>query len=162
VLDAPCGAGRLLPFLRERGHRVLWADAARAMLREARQREPAPPPAALADALSLPFRDGACDGVLSFRFLHHLPRERAKAAVAEACRVARRFVVVSFFHPCSAHHLQRRLRDLARGRAPSRHALTLGRLRRWCRAHGFRLHGRAAELPFARDLWVASFVRGPE
>lgn len=163
VLDAPCGAGRLLPLLRDRlGARLLWADAALAMLREARAAHwlAGPPPALQADALRLPLADGSVDGVVLFRFLHHLPPEHARRAVAEACRVARRFVVLTFFHPCSAHHLRRRLRRLGGGRS-TRFALTLGRLRRWCHAHGFRLQARAADLPFLRDLWVASFVREP-
>ena len=39
VLDVPSGAGRLLPFLSARGQRVLWADAALAMLRAAQNRQ---------------------------------------------------------------------------------------------------------------------------
>jgi hypothetical protein len=82
-----------------------------------------------------------------------------KAAVQEACRVSRRFFVASFFHPCSVHHASRRLRDLASGRAPMRHAITLKRLVRWCEANGFSLHAHRAEMPYCKDLWVASFVR---
>jgi hypothetical protein len=97
--------------------------------------------------------------VVMFRFLHHLPPELARAALAEACRLARRFVVVSHFHPCSLHGLRRRVRELVAGRPSGRYALTAGRLQRWMAAHGFERAGLAAELPFLRDLWVASFVR---
>jgi ubiquinone/menaquinone biosynthesis C-methylase UbiE len=159
VLDAPCGTGRLLPFLRERGARVVWADGAAAMLAAAREHYPAVS-AVRADALWLPFADRAVDGVVMFRFLHHLPPDGQKRAVAEACRVAKRFVVLSFFHPCSAHHLQRRLRGLWSATAPARFAVGRARLSRWAAANGFRPHAHAAELPFVKDLWVASFVRG--
>jgi SAM-dependent methyltransferase len=158
VLDLPCGAGRLLPFLHERGHRVVQADGAFAMLRQARARGERPVPAAQADALATPFADGAFDGVVMFRFLHHLSPAVRRQAIAEACRTARRFVVTSFFHPCSVHHLQRCLRRLG-GAAPTRFVVTKHTLAAEFAAHGFRLATTAAELPYARDLWVVSFVR---
>lgn len=159
VLDLPCGAGRLLPLLRDHcGHRVVHADGALAMLRQARGDQRAPAPAVAADALAMPFADRCLDGVVMFRFLHHLAAPQRGQAVAEACRVARRFVVVSFFHPCSFHHLQRRLRQLAGG-PQTRFPVGLATLRREFAAHGFALQRTAADLPFARDLWLASFAR---
>ncbi len=160
VLDLPCGAGRLTPLLRdELAHALVQADGSRAMLREAFARNPPPRvPGAQADALAMPFADRAVDGVVMFRFLHHLPADAAYAAVAEACRVARRFVVISFFHPCSVHHLQRRLRTLL-GRPPTRFCCTLGTVQRWFDAHHFTLAARAADGAFTRDLWVAAFTR---
>ena len=159
VLDLPCGAGRLLPLLRDTlGHRVVHADGALAMLCEARCSASPPAPAVLADALCTPFADRCVDGVVMFRFLHHLPAEGAAQALAEACRAARRFVVVSFFHPCSFHHLARAVRQFG-GRGATRFARTLGQVRAELERHGFVLHKTAADLPFARDLWLASFVR---
>lgn len=158
VLDLPCGAGRLLPFLREHSHTVVQADGAMAMLREAGERSTDAPWRLQADALAVPLVDGAVDGVVVFRFLHHLPTADARRAIAEACRTARRFVVVSFFHPCSAHHVRRRVQKLG-GTAPTRHARTLAQVRADFAAAGFALHGHAADLPFVRDLWLASFVR---
>lgn len=159
VLDLPCGAGRLLPLLQQRfGHRVVHADGALAMLLQARTRAPSPVPAVQGDALAMPFAAGAVDGVVMFRFLHHLPADARRRAIGEACRTARRFVVASFFHPCSAHHLQRRLRRFT-GDAATRFAVGLRELTADFAAHGFVRHRRAADLPFARDLWVASFVR---
>jgi len=160
VLDSPCGTGRLLPLLRSELHaRVLWADAAATMLEAAQIEHPlGTPPRCRADALHLPLADRSVDGVVMFRFLHHLPPVTAKLAVAEACRVARAFVVLSFFHKMSAHWLQRRALMLF-GNRPRRHAMTLARVRGWCAVHGFRMHAAAAELPYVRDLWVVSFVR---
>lgn len=159
VLDLPCGAGRLLSLLRERfGARVLQADGSLAMLREAAARAAAP--RAQADALAPPFADRSVDGVVCFRFLHHLPADAADRAIAGACAVARRFVVASFFHPCSAHGL-RRLVGSWLGRPSRRYARTLGAIDRAFARHGFRRTAVAAELPFARDLWVAAFERAP-
>ncbi|MBL9076518.1 MAG: methyltransferase domain-containing protein [Planctomycetes bacterium] len=158
VLDLPCGAGRLHGWLTGLGHAVVQADGAVAMLREARARGAGAERAVLADALSMPFADRAVDGVVMFRFLHHLAPAARTRAIAEACRTARRFVTVSFFHPCSAHHLQRWLRA-ARGGRTTRFALTLGALRAEFARHGFTPTAHAADLPFARDLWLASFER---
>ncbi|MBX3463324.1 MAG: methyltransferase domain-containing protein [Planctomycetes bacterium] len=158
VLDLPCGAGRLRPFLAARGHVVVQADGAMAMLREARTGAPGSGHLVQADALAMPFADGAVDGVVLFRFLHHLDGPARARAIAEACRVARRFVVVSFFHACSLHHLQRQLRR-ALGAPPTRFATTLGRLGSRFARHGFRRTAHAADWPFARDLWLAAFER---
>ncbi len=159
VLDLPCGTGRLLPLLAgELGHRVVHADGSLAMLRDARAAGARQAPAVAANALAMPFDDGAVDGVVMFRFLHHLPRDAAATALAEACRVARCFVVCSFFHPISVHHARRRLHTLL-GRPPTRFSLTLRTVERLGRAHGFTLAAHAAERAFAKDLWVAAFVR---
>jgi ubiquinone/menaquinone biosynthesis C-methylase UbiE len=159
VLDVPCGAGRLLDFLRQRGHRCIWADGALAMVQEARRRQQAPPAAVQAHALQLPLGDRSVDGVVQFRFLHHLPPAAAKTAVAEACRVARRFVVASFFHPCSSHHWQRRLRQLLAGRPPTRFAWTTTRLDGWFAKHGFRRVSKTADAAFRKDLWLCAYER---
>lgn len=160
VLDVPCGAGRLLPFLQERGCTAIWADAAGAMIATARAGAGAgSPPAVRADACALPFADRSVDGVVMFRFLHHLPAAAARTALAEAARVANRHVTVSFFHPCSVHGLARRLGTWLRGTGAGRHAVALGTLREWMGQHGYELRAVRAQLPMARDFWVASFVR---
>jgi SAM-dependent methyltransferase len=158
VLDLPCGAGRLWPLLTDEfSARVLQADGSLAMLREAAAGSGGAPQA-LADALAMPFADHCVDGVVSFRFLHHLDRAASDRVIAECCRVARSFVVVSFFHPCSAHHL-RRMAAQWLGRPSQRHARTLGAIDASFAAHGFARAGCAADLPFARDLWVAAYTR---
>lgn len=160
VLDVPCGAGRLLPFLQARGCGVVWADASVAMIATARDGAGgAAPHAVRADAGALPFADGSVDGVVMFRFLHHLPAAAARAALAEAARVARRHVTVSFFHPCSVHGLSRLIRARLRGADIGRHAVGLGRLRTWMAQFGYELRAVRAQLPLVRDFWVASFVR---
>lgn len=160
VLDMPCGTGRLLPELtRHFQHEVLQADRAMAMLREsaALGRRSA---AVRADALAMPFAARAVDGVVVFRFLHHLPHDAQQQVIAEACRTARRFVVVSFFHPCSAHQLQRSLARWFGGRT-TRFPTAPRRLRAWFHANGFDAATFGAEAAYRRDLWIAVFVRQP-
>jgi SAM-dependent methyltransferase len=160
VLDLPCGAGRLQPFLAAAGHTVVQVDGALAMLQQAAADGREAAHRAQADARRVPLADRAVDGVVMFRFLHHLTPAEQDLALAEAARVAGRFVVVSFFHPCSAHHLQRRIAGWF-GRPSARFPTTLGALRRRLAAHGFVLAAHGAEAPFLRDLWVAVFERRP-
>lgn len=160
VVDLPCGAGRLLPLLADELQcRVVQCDASLAMLRQAHARAPSVP-RAQGDALAPPFRAGAAAGVVCFRFLHHLPAGDSDRAIAACCALARDFVVVSFFHPASAHAVRRTIAGWF-GRASRRHARTLAALDRSFAAQGFARAAHAAERPFARDLWVAAYRRTP-
>lgn len=154
VLDVPCGAGRLADLLEhELGATRLGADRSRAML------DGAAGPRVQADAAELPFGDRALDGVVVFRFLHHLDRTAARAVLTEAARVADRYVVVSFFHPISVHGLRRRLTHAWSGTATTRHALGRRQLTRWLESSGFRPRAWTGERRYLRELWVAAFDR---
>lgn len=101
ILDVPSGAGRFLPSLGEQGRRTLEMDAAAEILQFARARAEklkAPAAFAQADASRLPLANDAVDAVFCNRLIHHLvlPEERA-VILRELRRVARRYVVVSFF-----------------------------------------------------------------
>ena len=131
-----------------------------AMLRESRSAGDESP-LVQADAAVLPFLDGSFDGVVVFRFLHHLDEARARQVLAEATRVARAYVVVSFFHPVSFHGVMRRCKErlTGRGRARTRFAVTAGTLARWMRDLGFEPTTTAADQAFRRDFWVTAFRR---
>jgi SAM-dependent methyltransferase len=160
VLDVPCGTGRVSSWVqRATGARAVGADRALAMLRAARREPDAPPLLMQADAASLPFADRSCAGVVVFRFLHHQDRHAARATVREAARVAARYVVVSFFHPVSLHGARRRFASLWKRRDSARHTVSPRRLSRWLAEAGFTPVRWSAELPYARELWVASFER---
>ncbi|MEV7614187.1 class I SAM-dependent methyltransferase [Streptomyces sp. NPDC089799] len=86
-LDVGCGTGALTSAVaaRCRPRTALGVDRSAGFVRAARATAPAPARFAVADALSLPVRDGACDVVVSGLALNFLPSPRA--AVAEAARV---------------------------------------------------------------------------
>jgi ubiquinone/menaquinone biosynthesis C-methylase UbiE len=63
-----------------------------------------------ASALHVPFQDAAVDGLVCIRLCHHLHKtEERQQLVAELLRVARRFVVVTFFDHYSLKNWVRRM-----------------------------------------------------
>jgi len=100
VLDVGCGPGALWTHLAPHRPRVSWAatDVTAAMLAIAHRSFP-DVPLARADAGRLPWRDRAFDVVVLRHVLEHLPPWLMQQALSEACRVARRAVVLSFFVP---------------------------------------------------------------
>jgi double-stranded uracil-DNA glycosylase len=77
-LDLGAGPGHYLPHL---GAPVVAADAAPAMLAEARRRHPGTP-AVVCDAAALPLRRGSLGGVWASKVLQHVERERLPAVLA--------------------------------------------------------------------------------
>lgn len=77
VADAPCGTGRALPAVLAAGHRYRGADISGDMLQECQAKAPDDPRVKLnqADARKLPWADGSCDAILSFKFLKWLPTD---------------------------------------------------------------------------------------
>ena len=154
VLDSPCGAGRLRnPIEREWNQGWLGADRSIAMLAEGTG------PRVLCDALELPFRARSVAGVVVFRFLHHLPPTQALAAVAEAARVADRFLVVSFFHPWSGNALRRLWRKVGFGAEVTRFALAPSRLDSALHDLGFELAGKARDGILGHELALRTYLR---
>ena len=92
VLDAGCGTGRALPFLREAvgpSGVVVAFDLTPEMLYEARRRHPAASPAfVLGDVVRLPFLSGTFDAVIASGLVSHLPD--AQAGLQELARVCGR------------------------------------------------------------------------
>lgn len=87
VLDAGCGAGRMLGYLAARGvERVDGADLSPAMIREARAAHPGAT-LVVADLAELPFDDGAFRGVLSWYSIIHVSPDDIVALLRELARV---------------------------------------------------------------------------
>jgi ubiquinone/menaquinone biosynthesis C-methylase UbiE len=86
VVDVGCGLGTAVRELATRGARATGVDASTAMIAEARRRsEGLAVEFAVADAVDLPFDDGALSGYRSERMYQHLVDP--PAALAEARRV---------------------------------------------------------------------------
>ena len=85
VLDLPCGAGRLLPFLVGSGYRVFEADSSAHMIDRARELALDRAPAAtiefgVEDVLNTSFGDASFDAVICNR-LFHRPEHGSRARV---------------------------------------------------------------------------------
>ena len=89
ILDVAAGTGFTAQWLERAlpGCHVTATDLRRDLLALAAV------PGVAADAVSLPFRDGAFDVVVSTLFLHHLDESSICSSVAEMLRVSRRGVV---------------------------------------------------------------------
>lgn len=132
VLDIPCGTGRFVKTVIGHGFRYIGGDISQAMIDQARQVTDSPlvQPFLHADAAKLPLEDNSVDCVIVWRLLHHIRDEGArKAILAEACRVSRRAVILSFHHPCSFTALRKKLKRAVLGRGNGAE-ISVGRLRR--------------------------------
>lgn len=103
VLDLPCGAGRLLPFLCACGYRVVAADSSPHMVARARElavREglPAGIEFEVEDVLNTSFADSTFDAVICNRLFHHFFEPQVRiSALSELGRISRGPVIISFF-----------------------------------------------------------------
>lgn len=88
VLDAGCGAGRLLPYLAARGCRPEGVDLSPEMIRRARQDHPEYP-VTIGSLTELDYQDGMFDGVFSWYSTIHHPDDDLERMLAEMVRVLR-------------------------------------------------------------------------
>lgn len=98
AVDAACGTGRHVAYLRERGHDVVAIDSSPAMLAKARERTPSAE-IRLGDLLHLPVADGGADLAVCALALTHFPD--LALPVTELSRVVRQggHVILSDVHP---------------------------------------------------------------
>ncbi|OGW79817.1 MAG: hypothetical protein A3G33_02910 [Omnitrophica bacterium RIFCSPLOWO2_12_FULL_44_17] len=95
ILDIPCGTGRLLPVLLNRGFLVTGGDISNEMIQVA-QKKYGNATFKVVDAENLPFSDNAFDYVTSYRLMCHLPKDVRRKVLGEMVRVARKTVVVNY------------------------------------------------------------------
>jgi len=163
TLDIPCGGGRVTIHLARQGYPMTAADLSDAMLAIAREnlaRVGLECPVEKQDVENLAYPDRAFDAVICFRLFHHFPTpEIRRRATAQLCRVARRFVALSYFSPASATSLRRKLRAALGGRKSEKYATPLREVRSYFEEAGFRLVRDFAQLPFLHTLHLALFER---
>jgi len=151
VLDLPCGTGRLLPVLAERGFRITQADSSAKMVELARQTwdrvrnelglTAGDPRFAVADIMSTSFVDDEFDAVIANRLFHHFAEASTRtSALRELGRIATGPVIVFFFDAGSFGGLRARLgRRLKRRRRGSHVLYTRREFAANARAAGLRV-----------------------
>ena len=141
ILEAGCGAGRVLLHYHGRGREIVGMDFVPAILRKIRMGAPNVPLAA-GDVLALPFADRSFSAVLAFGLYHNLERG-LDDALDETCRVLERGGVLCA--SLRADNLQNRIGDwLAARRSEGARQFhkanyTLGEIRAALRRAGFRV-----------------------
>jgi SAM-dependent methyltransferase len=163
VLDAPCGGGRVGFWLAQHGYRVTAADMSESMLKITREnaaRESLPIDVQRQDVEHLDFAAHTFDAVISFRLFHHFPNADIRArVVAELCRVSRRHVLLSYYHPWSPTALKRSAGKFFFGRRMRKYATSLHEVRGYFQTNGFQLVRDFAQFPFFHTLHLAVFER---
>lgn len=138
LLDLPCGGGRLSAQMAPHTDLLIEADIAVGQLLYGREhgRVPTKQVWMTASGFHIPLRDAGVDGVICIRLNHHLPTaEERERLVRELLRVARRYVVMTFFDFHSLKNLGRRLRQPF-DRKPPKMTMTVDRVRELAREGG--------------------------
>ncbi len=118
LLDFPCGSGRLLGLLRERGFKVSGADSSPCMLKKVRAEIDTDGIALYErDIFDSGFEDNQFDAVICNRLFHHfIKSEDRRKAIAELRRISKGPVVLSFFNIFSLSMSYRILRKRLKGK----------------------------------------------
>ncbi len=111
VLDLPCGTGRFSELVADCGHRLIRADLSYRMVAHARQLGPSEHVLGdlCCDLANPPMKPASVDVVLVWRLFHHCRTPEDRAIVLEqARRLARRYVIISFYNRASFTYWGRR------------------------------------------------------
>lgn len=164
VLDLPCGGGRVTVHLGKQGYNMSSADLSEAMLAITKENVAAnglKGTVEQQDIEKLTYKDSAFDTIISFRLFHHFPNaEIRQRAVTELCRIAKHFVVISYFSPASVTSVKRKLRVAMGGRKSDKHPTSLREVKGYFAKAGFRFVKDFAQMPLVHTMHVAVFQRG--
>jgi ubiquinone/menaquinone biosynthesis C-methylase UbiE len=162
VLDLPCGTGRMIENITKLGFQYTGGDISPHMIEEARKEAAGNPNVVRfveADLEKLPFADNSFDCIIIWRILHHqadpLVRERI---LAEAARVTRRWVLVSFHHLLSATAF-RKFVQRTFGQPQNGRPITHWRLAREAKNSGLRLAETKGLRKYVSVNWYARFEK---
>lgn len=148
VLDAGCGAGRMLPVLAAAGCRAVGVDLSEGMIRRA-QRDHPDFKTRVASITALPFPNDSFDGLFYWYSTIHTPDEGLGVVFAEARRALRPagHILVAFQAGTGSREVGQGYRRLGHDVELQRHDRTADQVADELRAAGF--------------VEVARLVRGP-
>ena len=114
LLEIPCGGGRISPQLVNASDLLIQADVALGQILYGMTKEKLKIPQIwmTASAFRIPLQDSSVDAAVCIRLSHHLPiAKQREDLLAELLRVARRYVVMTFFDYHSIKNTLRRIRN---------------------------------------------------
>jgi uncharacterized protein YbaR (Trm112 family)/ubiquinone/menaquinone biosynthesis C-methylase UbiE len=134
MLEIPCGGGRISPQLVTATDLLIQADVGLGQILYGRTKEKFNIPQIwmTASAFHIPLRDDSVDAAVCIRLSHHLPTNKQREdLLVELLRVARRYVVMTFFDYHSIKNILRRLRS-----SRSKLTMTLSQVSSIAERHG--------------------------
>jgi len=163
VLDAPCGVGRATVLMAQKGMKATGIDLGEAAVYVARKKAKE---AGVnlefqqGDITNLNFNDMTFDAVLCFRLYHHFPDDSSREPIiAELCRVAQKYVLISYLSPYAFTSIKRSVRSLMGGKLSRQYTTKLGDLENKFNGHGFGLVRDIPQARFRHTLHLAIFKR---
>ena len=114
MLEIPCGGGRISSELAKATDLLIQADIGLGQILYGMTRKKLQIPQIwmTASAFRIPIRDAGVDAAVCIRLSHHLTtREQRESLLVELLRVARRYVIMTFFDYDSIKNSLRRLRN---------------------------------------------------
>lgn len=159
ILDVPCGTGILGPLLGELSAGVVASDIAFEMMALAGDEYARSQLRGFvqADITATPFRDRRFAGLVVLGFMHRVPSEIRRRALAELHRICGDLAIVSFSFTSGAQRLkQSLLKALKPGHIPAPHAAPVDVVEREIADAGFQVARRVQIAPFlsAESLYV--------
>lgn len=170
VLDLPCGSGRFLPLLLERGYRVTAADCSPHMIDKARRfvlsttDVDVPIQFELRDIMRTEYRTDRFGAVLCHRLFHHFNEPGTRiAALRELHRISAGPVIVSFFNSFAIDAIKFRIKHFLRGTRPTdRIPIPLSQFREEVAESGFLIEQQHSVMWGLSPLWCLVLRHVPE
>lgn len=163
ILDAPCGVGRATIMLAKEGYAVTGIDLGEGALELAKktaQEEKVSVVIEQQDLVKLDYTDRQFDAVLCFRLIHHLPTPHHRdEIISELCRVAGRYVAISYLSPWSYTSAQRLLKKTLGIKYSVQNITPLNEIQGYFKRHGYVLVKDLAQSRFVHSLHLAVFKR---
>lgn len=144
VLDLPCGTGRFSGLVQECGHRLIRSDLSYLMVAKAAQTGPNQHCLGniCCDLAQPPLAEKSVDVVLLWRLFHHFKNtEDRTIALQQAARLARRYVILSYYNQASLTYWgNRAFRTLIRRPIKGAGAIRTSELHQITEQSGLALH----------------------
>ena len=163
VLDIPCGCGRISIHLAKKGFQCTGSEISDAMISIAKKeiaKENLFCDVDKIDIEKMEYDNESFDAIICFRLFHHFPTsEIRKRVIDELCRVAKKYVLISYFSPLSFTSIKRHVRTRIGGKRSKQYDIRLSNLRQYFSNNQFVFVKDYAVLRFIHTLHLAVFKR---